>query len=150
HRMSAPLCDQILDRRDSALELESIERANLFLVPLDCRRGWFRYRRLFHDLLARELAEREPELVPALNRRPADWLEANDDPESALGHAAAIADSDRVARIVSSIGLPFYDGGVAVVERWLPRFDDESGLDRYPSLAVLGAWAHALRGRAAE
>jgi len=149
-RMSAPLCDEILARSGSALELDSLDQANLFLVPLDRRRGWFRYRRLFHDLLARELAEREPELVPTLNRRAADWFEANGDPESALEHAAALGDTAWVARIVSAIGMPLYDGRAAVVERWLPRFDDQAGLDRYPALAVLGGWARALRGRSAE
>jgi ATP/maltotriose-dependent transcriptional regulator MalT len=71
-----------------------------------------------------------PSSCPTLNRRAADWFEANGDPESALEHAAALGDTASVARIVSAIGMPFYTGGAAVVERWLPRFDDQAGLDR--------------------
>jgi LuxR family maltose regulon positive regulatory protein len=150
-KICAPLCDHVLHRTDSSLELESIDKAGPFLVPLDRRREWFRHRRLFQELLARELAEREPELIQTLNRRAADWFEGNGDPQSALEHADAAGDTDRVARIVSSIGLPFYDGdAVAVVERWLPRLDDQTRLEQHPGLAVLGGWAHVLRGRPAE
>ena len=82
--MCAPLCDAVLNSKGSAAELEEIERANLFLVPLDHHRGWYRYHHLFRDLLQHELEEQEPDLVPVLHRRAADWYEAHRDPESAL------------------------------------------------------------------
>jgi LuxR family maltose regulon positive regulatory protein len=74
-RMSGPLCDAMLEDEGSAQELEKIERANLFLVPLDNRREWYRYHHLFRDLLQRELVEDEPGIVPFLHGRAADWFE---------------------------------------------------------------------------
>src|SRR3954468_4345051 len=98
-RMCGSLCDAVLDDEGSARELEKIERSNLFLVPLDHQREWHRYHHLFRDLLQRELAEGEPQLVPILHRRAADWYELHDDPESALEHWWAAGDLDRVAAI---------------------------------------------------
>ena len=96
--MSGPLCDAMLDRKGSALELEKIERANLFLVPLDNRREWYRYHHLFRDLLRRELVEHEPELVPILHSGRPTGSRRQGDAESALEHAPAAGDPDRAAR----------------------------------------------------
>jgi LuxR family maltose regulon positive regulatory protein len=145
------LCDAVLDDRGSARELEKIERSNLFLVPLDGQRVWYRYHRLFRDVLRRELAEREPKLVPVLHRRAAAWYEAHGDPESALEHARAAGDLDRVARILTTIAQPMYNSGrVATVEGWLQRFNTPALLERYPAVAVHGSWVHARRGRSVE
>jgi len=150
-RMCGSLCDAVLDDEGSARELEKIERSNLFLVPLDHQREWHRYHHLFRDLLQRELAEREPQLVPILHRRAADWYERHGDPESALEHALAAGDLDRVAAIVTEIALPTYYGGrIASVERWLSHFEHEGLLERYPGVALQGAWVHAIGGRAAD
>ena len=147
-RMCGALCDAVLQEPGSALELESIERSNLFLVPLDRQRAWYRYHHLFRDLLRRELAEREPELEAVLHRRAAAWYEKRGDSDSALEHAWAAGDVNHVARILTAIALPTYSGGrVATVERWLTGFDDESLLERYPEVALQGSFIHALRGR---
>jgi LuxR family maltose regulon positive regulatory protein len=150
-KMSGPLCDRVLERTESTAELASIERSNLFLVPLDRHGEWYRYHHLFHDLLSRELTETEPELVPELHRRAADWYEENDDPESALEHADASGDEDRVARLVASLAQPvYYSGRIKTVESWLDRFGDETELEQYPAVAVIGGWIHALQGQASE
>jgi LuxR family transcriptional regulator, maltose regulon positive regulatory protein len=150
-RMSGPLCDAVLDRSGSARELLSIERSNLFIVPLDGHGEWFRYHHLFRDLLQRELAERDPGLIATLNRRAADWLEANGRPEEALHHAFASGSPTRAARILTTIVMPAYNGGrVAEVEGWLERFDDDELLERLPAVAVHGSRVHAVRGRRAE
>ena len=146
--MSGPLCDAVLDRKGSALELASLEQSNLFVVPLDRHRGGFRYHRLFRELLLQELEEREPELVPVLNQRAADWFESQGDPESTLAYSHAAGNEDSAARILSSIAMSVSAGGrVAAVESWLERFDGET-LHRYPAVAVEGSRIHALRGRA--
>jgi LuxR family maltose regulon positive regulatory protein len=150
-KMSGPLCDRVLERTESTAELASIERSNLFLVPLDRHGEWYRYHHLFHDLLARELTETEPELVPELHRRAADWYEENGDPESALEHADASGDKDRVARLVASLAQPvYYSGRIKTVESWLDRFGDEAELEQYPAVAVIGGWIHALQGQATD
>jgi LuxR family transcriptional regulator, maltose regulon positive regulatory protein len=149
--MSGPGCDAVLDENDSASELESLERLNVFLIPLDGQRESFRYHHLFRDLLRHELAEREPELVPVLHERAADWFCAQGDGESEIHHAEAVGDVERIARIAASIALPLYcRGKAATVERWLARFDDETLLERHPAIAMHGARIHARRGRPLE
>jgi LuxR family transcriptional regulator, maltose regulon positive regulatory protein len=148
-QMCGSLCDAVLDDQGSARELEKIERSNLFLVPLDQTREWHRYHHLFRDLLRRELAENEPQLLGLLHRRAADWYERHGDLESALEHGLAAGDLDRVAGILTDIALPAYYGGrIASVERWLSHFDDVALLERYPGVALQGSWVHAIGGRA--
>jgi LuxR family maltose regulon positive regulatory protein len=148
--MCGPLCDAVLGRRQGSTEkLESLERASLFVVPLDRRRGWYRYHHLFRDMLKSELERREPDLVPELNRRAAAWCEANDAPEEARRYAAAAGDLDSVARLVTKHALPTLAAGrVTILDGWFDCFGDPAVLQRYPRVAVVGSWIHALSGRA--
>ena len=146
--MSGPLCDAVLGQKESALELAALEAANLFVVPLDRHRGSYRYHHLFRELLRRELEEREPELVPVLSQRAADWFEAQGDPESTLQYTHAAGNEDSAARILSSIAMTVSSAGrVAAVESWLDHFDEEAQLHRYPAVAIEGSRIHAFRGR---
>jgi LuxR family maltose regulon positive regulatory protein len=149
-RMSGGLCDALLGRTDSAGVLESLERSNRFLVPLDHTRTWYRYHHLFRDLLRSELEHREPGLVPELDRRATTWCQAHGMLEPALHYAHAAGDTDAVTRIFEALVLPtYYSGGVATVQSWLDWYDE--GLrERYPTIAVLGAWVYILTGRPAE
>jgi LuxR family maltose regulon positive regulatory protein len=149
-RMCGPLCDAVLDTRGSRRVLESLEESNLLLVPLDRRRDWYRYHQLFRELLLAELERREPELVSELHARAASWCEANGLPEMAIDHAQAAGDADRVARLVAALVLLTYAGGrVNTIHQWLGWFEDRGLIDRYPPVAVLGAWIQALVGRPA-
>ena len=75
-RLSGALCDAMLQTSGSALVLEKIERENLFVVPLDTSRHWYRYHQLFGELLRTELRRSEPDLIADLHRRAATWFEA--------------------------------------------------------------------------
>jgi LuxR family transcriptional regulator, maltose regulon positive regulatory protein len=148
-RMSAPLCDAVLGGTGSAKRLSELERSNLFVVALDHHGGWYRYHHLFREMLQAELARREPERVSELNRRAAAWCERNAMADWAIEYALAADDIDHVAALLESHALAFYrTGRVATVERWLSAFDEKQLLERYPAIAVLGTWIHALRGRA--
>jgi LuxR family transcriptional regulator, maltose regulon positive regulatory protein len=147
-QMCGPLCDAVLDTTGSAHVLASLEESNLLLVPLDRRRHWYRYHHLFHELLTAELDRREPELVPELHARAAGWCEANGLPETAIDHAQAAGDADRVALLVWKLALPAYGAGrVDTARRWFGWFEDQGLLARYPPVAVLGAWLQALVGQ---
>jgi LuxR family transcriptional regulator, maltose regulon positive regulatory protein len=147
-RMCGPLCDAVLRREDSAQMLEKLGDENLFVVPLDHERRWFRYHHLFGEMLQAELERREPELTATLSRRAASWWEANGQPEVAIEYSAADGDTDELARLVTAGMFPYYRSGrVTTVERWLAMFDDSALLERYPAIAVFGVWLHALRGR---
>jgi LuxR family transcriptional regulator, maltose regulon positive regulatory protein len=147
-RMSGPLCDELLERKDSGRRLQALAEANFFVFGLDHHREWYRYHGLFRDMLRSELERTEPEQVAVLNRRAAAWSERNGSPEVAIEYAAAGGDLDAVARLVSTFALPFFRSGrVVTVERWFRWFDEPDLLDHYPAVAAFGAWVHALRGR---
>jgi LuxR family transcriptional regulator, maltose regulon positive regulatory protein len=147
-RMTGPLCDAVLGRRDSAERLLELERSNLFVVAFDHHGGWYRYHHLFRDMLQSELRRLEPDQVAALNRRAAAWCERNGLPDLAIEYAFAAADLEHVSTLVGAHAFPFYRSGrVATVERWLAAFDEPQLLVRYPAVAALGTWIHALRGR---
>ena len=149
-RMSGPLCNAVLGTTGSSDVLAWLEASNLLLVPLDRQRRWYRYHHLFQELLLAELEQREPELVPELHRRAASWCEANGLPETAIDHAQAAGDPDRVARLVWELALPAYGAGrVDTTRRWFGWFQDQGLLGRYPLVAVLGAWLQALVGEPA-
>ena len=146
-RMSGPLCDTLLEARGSAAVLESLKDSNVFVVPLDRNRDRYRYHHLFRELLRAELERAEPDLVPVLLTRAADWCAANGEPAAAVAYAQRAGDGDRVARLVMAHGPLEYQRGHAVtIEAWLNWLDRHGALDRNPAIASLGAWFSAVRG----
>jgi LuxR family maltose regulon positive regulatory protein len=147
-RLSGPLCDAVLGANGSRQVLESLERSNLLLVPLDRQREWYRYHHLFRDLLRAELVRSEPEVVPLLHDRAAAWLEASGLPDLALDHAQAAGDSDRAARLFTLLAQRTYSAGrLSTALRWLAWFEEHRLIDGYPQIAILGALGEAMMGR---
>jgi LuxR family maltose regulon positive regulatory protein len=99
-RLSGPLCDAVTGRSNSQQLLEQAERANLFLVPLDEVRGWWRYHHLFADLLRARLHQEQPEQVPALHQAAAAWSEGHGLVDDAIRHALAAGDAVWAARLI--------------------------------------------------
>jgi LuxR family maltose regulon positive regulatory protein len=150
-RLNGPLCDAVLGTTGSSAILEGLERSNLFLVPLDERRSWYRYHHLFRDALRRQLALDEPGAVQGLHERAAEWLEANGHPDAAVEAARAAGDTARLGRLIGRLAVrPGQWGRPASTERWLAWFDDEASLERWVPVAVIGALVHALSGRPAD
>ncbi len=88
-RLSGSLCDAVTGRPGSQALLEQVERAGLFLVPLDEVRGWWRYHHLFADLLRARLREEQPGLVGQLHRNAAAWCEEHGLADDAIRQAVA-------------------------------------------------------------
>jgi LuxR family transcriptional regulator, maltose regulon positive regulatory protein len=146
-RMSGAVCDDVLGTTGSGALLQSLERANLLVVPLDRRGEWFRYHHLLADLLRAELELREPRLAARLHARAADWFAAAGEPDRAIRHAQESRDPDRVAVLVGQEAIPAYSAGrVETCLTWLQWFEDRQLLEAYPSVAVLGAVVHSLLG----
>jgi LuxR family maltose regulon positive regulatory protein len=104
-RMCGPLCDAVLlDPSITGQEtLEYLERANLFIIPLDNERRWYRYHHLFRDLLCQRLVHKmSPEEISQTHICASEWLEQNGDTTEAFHHALAAADVDRAARLAES------------------------------------------------
>ena len=99
-RLTGPLCDAVTGRDDGSQLLITLERANLFLVPLDDRREWYRYHHLFADVLRAHLLAEQPDLVPVLHQRASLWYERHDLTEEAVRHALAARDFDRAAYLM--------------------------------------------------
>ena len=99
-RLSGPLCDAVTGQDGGKAMLEALERGNLFLVPLDDRRRWYRYHHLFADVLQAHLLDEQPDDVPDLHRRASAWYEQNGEPSEAIRHALAAEDFERAADLV--------------------------------------------------
>ncbi|WBM79696.1 helix-turn-helix transcriptional regulator [Cryobacterium breve] len=145
-RLSAPLCDQVTGRSDSGEMLASLERDNLFVVPLDDRREWYRYHHLFADVLTARMLADGAERVPDLHRRASEWLEQNGLLEDAIAHALAAGDFGRAARVIEST-VP----GVrksrqdATLLGWLALLPGDV-IGRRPVLGVYRAWSLLVSG----
>ena len=99
-RLNGALCDAVTGEPGGNARLETLQRGNFFLIPLDDRRHWFRYHHLFADVLYMHLLAEQPDLVPVLHRRASEWYEQNGSPADAIRHALAGEDFERVADLV--------------------------------------------------
>jgi LuxR family maltose regulon positive regulatory protein len=142
-RLSGELCDAVTGRAGSQAMLQDIERAGLFLVPLDDVRGWWRYHHLFADLLRARLEAEQPGRVQALHRAAAAWCGEHDLADDAVRHALAAGDAAWAARLVERhvealLGL---SEGVTL-RRWLSALPADSVRDR-PRLCLAQAYGAA-------
>src|ERR1019366_9365548 len=96
-RLSGPLCDAVTGQGGGKAMLEALDRGNLFLVPLDDRRRWYRYHHLFADVLQARLLDERPGQVPDLHRRASAWYQQNGEQSAAISHALAAEDFGRAA-----------------------------------------------------
>lgn len=145
-RLSGPLCDAVTGHSGGSEMLEYLERANLFVVPLDDRREWYRYHHLFADVLRSRLLAQGPEHVSALHSRASGWFEINRLPEEAVRHAFAASDFQRAARLIEatipSIRKSRHD---VTLLRWLTMLPKDS-IARRPVLGVFAAWSSLVAG----
>lgn len=144
-RLCGPLCDAVLHGESGQQILEELEHANLFIIPLDNERRWYRYHHLFADLLRQRLARRGG--ASEIHIRASEWYEANHYAVEAFQHAAAAHDVERAERLMEGEGLPLlFRGAVAPVLHWLQSLSPEV-LDSRPSLWVTYASALLMRGQ---
>ncbi len=143
-RLSAELCDAVTGQGGSQAMLQDIERAGLFLVPLDEMRGWWRYHRLFADLLRARLQAEQPNRVQALHRAAAAWCEEHDLADDAVRHALAAGDTDRAARLVERhVETLLGRSEGATLRRWLSALPAGSVRGR-PRLSLAQAYGAAM------
>lgn len=148
--LSAPLCDSVLLQSGSSQVLRELEDARLFLVPLDRRRKWFRYHDLFREFLQYRLRSVEPELIPDLHLRAANWYESTGAPEKAVEHLLQTAETKRCAELISEVTMPMYQAGhMSTLTRWLTDLGEE-GIKQYPPLAAIAGDVAILSGRTVE
>jgi LuxR family maltose regulon positive regulatory protein len=125
-RLSGPLCDAVAGQGGGKAMLEALDRGNLFLVPLDDRRRWYRYHHLFADVLQARLLDEQPGQVPGLHRRASAWYEQHGEQPLAIGHALAAGDFGRAADLVE-LAIPAIrpTRQEAMVRGWLEELPDD-------------------------
>jgi LuxR family transcriptional regulator, maltose regulon positive regulatory protein len=148
-RLSGALCDAVVGRGGSQALLEQVERAGLFLVPLDEVRGWWRYHHLFADLLRARLQQEQSGRVAQLHRNAAAWYEENGLADDAVRHAAAAGDLIWAARIIERHfdESYFLRGEAATIHRWLSVLPGDVVRSR-PRLLLAQALMAATSGQA--
>jgi LuxR family maltose regulon positive regulatory protein len=135
-RLTGSLCDAVTGGSGGAAMLEALDRANLFLVPLDDRRRWYRYHHLFGDVLRAHLLGAQPDRVSDLHRRASAWYEEHGDAPEAIGHAMAGEDPERAARLIELAAPAMRQ---ARQERTLRGWLESLPQDLFPDRPVLGA-----------
>jgi LuxR family maltose regulon positive regulatory protein len=145
-RLSGPLCDHVLETQGSAELMRRLEQSNLFLLPLDGRREWYRYHRLFGELLRLELANQDGELIPALHRRAAAWHRRVGDVEETIYHLTATRDFAGAGALIAASWLAQWrHGRRATVSRWIDELPEEAVLAN-PPVAFVAAWIGGFDG----
>ena len=145
-QLSGPLCDAVTGREGGQEMLEMLERENLFLVPLDDDREWFRYHRLFADFLREELARRYPDEIAGLHKRAGRWYLAQDLPEPAFRHAVAGDDAELAMQIGERYFIvKLHSGELTVLRGWLESVPEQWRYD-YPMFDLINAGVLAYTG----
>jgi LuxR family transcriptional regulator, maltose regulon positive regulatory protein len=146
-RLHGPLCDAVTGRADSQALLEQVERANLFLLPLDEVRGWWRFHHLFADLLRGRLQQQQPERLPELHRAAAAWSQQHGLVDDAVRHALAAGDAAWAARLIEQhFDAMLWRSEDVTFRRWLEALPAELVRSR-PRLCLAQAHGALLSGR---
>jgi LuxR family maltose regulon positive regulatory protein len=140
-RLNGPLCDAVTGQDGGRAMLEALDRGNLFLVPLDDRRRWYRYHHLFADVLQARLLDERSGQLPDLHRRASVWFERSGEQSVAISHALAAEDFGRAADLIErAIPAMRITRQEAAVHSWLKALPDEVVRVRpMLSFAVAGA-----------
>ena len=149
-RLCGPQCEAVVEADatgpvDGQAVLEAMEEANLFVIPLDDERHWYRYHHLFADVLKKRLEQQYPHLLPELHRRASQWYEQNGFIAKSIQQAIAADDQDRAAQLIEQNGcFLLMSGEVTTLLNWADAIEFQS--ETRPWLAIQKAWALALTG----
>ena len=145
-QLAGPLCNAVANRDDGQATLEQLDRANLFIVALDDERRWYRYHRLFADLLRKRLYQAYPKLVPTLHRRASEWHERNGYMAEAIEHALSADDFDRAAQLLEQVAqATLMRSEIVTFMNWVDKLPEELVRAR-PDLSVFHGWALLISG----
>ena len=140
NRLSGSLCDALTMNGGGQAILEAFERTNLFIVPLDNERRWYRYHHLFADLLRRRLLQTRPGQLPILHRKASEWYEQNGFIDEAIEHSFQAGDFEQAAYLIEGqVDVSWGQGEHVKLRRWLFQLPVEL-LTARPYLCIFNAW----------
>ncbi|MDF2628919.1 MAG: ATP-dependent transcriptional regulator [Symbiobacteriaceae bacterium] len=146
-RLSGPLCDAVTGESNSQALLEWLERRNLFLIPLDHQRHWYRYHHLFAEALKESLIRERPDELPQLHRAASRWYEEQGLTEPAVGHAIAASDHDRAVQLVATLAEQIWlRGDSGMLMDWMKALP-QALIRARPDLSFAIAWGCLTSGR---
>jgi LuxR family maltose regulon positive regulatory protein len=146
-RLCAPLCEHVAGGSKDLDIIDYLDRSNLFLIPLDDHKEWYRYHHLFADFLRQRLRESEPDRIPELHCRASQWYQNEGWVDEAIQHALAAGDSENAIRLVGQVAA---DLVVRRESNNLLKLMDQLPSDRcqnYPVLCIWHAWALLFLGQ---
>ena len=147
-RMTGSLCEAVTGNAEGQAMLERLEQANLFLLPLDDERQWYRYHHLFADMLQQRMQTRMPDLVPELHRRASTWYEQHGLQAEAVGHALSAFDFERAAHLIEQVAtvLMWKRGELSTLLGWLEVLPEQVK-HGHPRLLLDHAWVLLWSGQ---
>ena len=139
-KLSAPLCNTILNRDDSQIIIEKLEKNNLFVIPLDSERKWYRYHHLFADLLKQRLLLKQKPAVEKLHNKACDWFEQNEMFDLAIEHALEIGNHEKGIQILGNIVESMWESGLhAAILKYGDLIPDEL-IKNNPDFCLYFSW----------
>ena len=148
--LSGSLVDAVTGREDGQAILEMLDRRNLFTLPLDTERQWYRYHRLFAEVLQQRLQLTYPQQITVLHQRASQWLAQNGHTVEAIRHALAARDYDLAVTLVAQAAEPLLmRSETATLLHWIEQLPDDR-VRQHPSLCAFHAWCLLLNGHSLE
>ena len=150
-KMCGPLCESVLDARpeepvDGRAMLESLERMNLFVIPLDDERRWYRYHHLFADVLRKRLEQHYPDALPRLHARASQWFEQHGLLPEAIRHSLTGGDQERAIQLIEqNAPVLIMSGELNALSNWIKAV--ETRFQTHPWFHIIKAWLSILTGR---
>ncbi len=140
-RLCGSLCDAVTEDTGGRELLEELERANLFVIPLDEEGRWYRYHHLFAEVLLARLQQSQDEQMPDLHKRASRWLEQNDLIPEAVGHSLAAKDFENAARLIEMVGMAQFGQPIVALslKGWLAALPNQI-IESNPRLLLVLAW----------
>jgi len=150
-RLTGDLCNAVTNQTDSQTILDYLERTNLFILPLDKDRQWYRYHHLFADLLQKQLMQKRPEFIRELQKRASLWFDKEGFPEEAITHALATKDFEFAAHVLEQNILVMMGRGerLSLIEKFFGKLPEEFIRSR-PALSIQRIWGMVFSGRLDE
>jgi len=149
-QMSAPLCNKVLNRNDSRIILETLDKNNMFIVPLDDERHWYRYHHLFAALLNQRLQQKDQMLIRDIHNRACDWFEQNKMIDLAIEHALIIKNYEKCMQLIGEIVEKLWENGLHTAIRKYGDLIPDELIKNNSEFCLYYAWILIAAGKPEE